>query len=89
MRVYAEKYADKVEFVGICCADTETQWKKCVEQRKMIWTQLFNGEADNVPTIYGMDVYPTKIIIDPEGKIKAGFEGESQEFYDWLDQNFG
>ena len=89
MKVYAKKYADKVEFVGICCADTETQWKKCVEQRKMIWTQLFNGEADNVPTIYGVDGYPTKIIIDPEGKIKAVFEGESQEFYDWLDQNFG
>ena len=33
---------------------------------------------------YAVEGYPTKIVIDPEGRIAARFVGESEEFYDKL-----
>ena len=88
MKTYYEKYAQQVEFVGICCADQKDRWLKCLKQRQMNWTNLFQEETEKVAYHYGVDGYPTKIILDKEGTIIAVFEGESQEFYDQLDELF-
>ena len=39
-------------------------------------------------TIFGITGYPTKIIIDPEGKIVRSIIGESPAFYTYLDELF-
>ena len=38
--------------------------------------------------IFGITGYPTKIIIDPEGKIARSIIGESPAFYTYLDKLF-
>ena len=38
--------------------------------------------------IFGITGYPTKIIIDPEGKIARSIIGESPAFYTYLDELF-
>lgn len=89
MKVCYEKYADKFEIVGIDCRDTKEEWKDAVEQYALPWLHVYNSKEDDIPGIYGVQGYPTKIIIDPEGIINKIILGESDEFYEYLDWLFG
>ncbi len=89
MRKYYNKYCGKVEFIGIDCDDKEDAWRKTVEKERMIWTQLRNEKGDNdVAVKLGVSTYPTKIIIDRDGRIVKVFKGEVPEFYQTLDSLF-
>ncbi len=80
------KYKKQLEVVGIACGDTEEVWKKCVAQNNLPWTNLLNGEGENnVPDNYAIKGYPTKIILDKEGRILRTVIGESPEFYTFID----
>ena len=89
MRTYYEKYKSDVEFVSISCRDTDEAWRKCIEKYDMRWTQLFNGNDTEVQKAYRILGYPSKIIIDKEGKIAAKFLDEEDTFYQKLDELFG
>ncbi len=86
MRDYYNKYNSKIEFVGIACKDKKSVWGNFIKQEGLQWTQLLNDPKTNDFTKqYNIDVFPTKIIIDKEGKILETFEGESNDFYEKLD----
>ncbi len=86
MRDYYNKYNSKIEFVGIACKDKKSVWEKFIKQEGLQWTQLLNDPKTNDFTSqYNIDVFPTKIIIDKEGKIVDIFEGETNDFYEKLD----
>ena len=79
-----EKYKDDVVFVGVGCErnkDLEKAWKiweKAIQDDGMTWTQVFNNEPGNkcdLSEIYNLYMFPTKILIDPEGKIVARLIG--------------
>ena len=89
MRTYYEKYKSDIEFVSISCRDTDEAWRKCIEKYDMRWTQLFNGNDTEVQKAYRILGYPSKIIIDKEGKIAAKFLDEEDTFYQKLDELFG
>ena len=84
-KMYA-KYNQRLEVVGIACGDTEEVWKKCVADKALPWTNVLNatGEAD-VSAMYAVKGYPTKIILDTEGRILKTILGESPEFYSYVD----
>ena len=87
--VYA-KYGDRMEIVGIACKDQEELWRAAVEKYELPWQQLFNAQ-DLRPTespmhCYGVEGFPTKIILSPEGVIHRIFVGESEDFYRALEQ---
>lgn len=88
MKEYYAKYSRKVEFVGINCRDSEETWKKTVEEEGLKWTNLYNGNDDEILTRYAVEGFPTKVLIDKEGKIVEVFVGESQDLYDKLDELF-
>lgn len=85
MKKYYEKYKGRIEFVGIDCNDTEEAWKKAVEEHKLPWINVRNDGNPDVSMMYGVSGYPTKFIIDPEGKIDKKIVGEDPEFYKYLD----
>ena len=89
MRTYYEKYKSKVEFVSISCRDTDEAWRKCIEKYDMQWTQLFNGTNTEAQKAYRILGYPSKIIIDKNGKIVDKFLDEENTFYQKLDELFG
>ena len=84
-KMYA-KYSQRLEVVGIACGDTEEVWKKCVADKALPWTNVLNatGEAD-VSAMYAVKGYPTKIVLDTEGRILKTILGESPEFYSYVD----
>jgi thiol-disulfide isomerase/thioredoxin len=86
-----KKYKSKgIEFIGIADDDkTVDAWKQAVAKDKIgLWKHILNGKtplADGgydsrnaLSTHYGVHYFPTKILIDPSGKI-IGRYGEEQE----------
>ena len=88
MKKYYDKYSDKIEFVGINCRDSEEVWKKTVEEEGLEWTNLYNGTGNEILNAYAVEGFPTKVLIDKEGKIVQVFVGESEELYNKLDELF-
>ena len=88
MKEYYKKYSGKFEIIGVDCRDTKEKWRAAVEKNELPWLHVYNEAADGTPEKYGVEGYPTKIIIDPEGKINKIVVGEDEAFYQYLDQLF-
>lgn len=74
----------RVEFVGIDCGDTEDKWLSAVKAHELPWINV-RAEGDDIPMQYGVEAFPTKIILTPDGKVAARFTGEDPAFYTVLD----
>jgi peroxiredoxin len=78
------KYADKVHFISVSVDSDRQKWESFIKSRKMTWEQqIINNKT--VSKILGVDIFPTKFIIDPDGIITHIFRGEGPEFYQTLD----
>ena len=88
MKRYYAKYKDRMEILGIDCRDKEEAWKAAVERHALPWLHVRNEGNPDVSLLYAVEGYPTKIVVDPEGKIAKIVVGESPEFYQYLDQLF-
>ena len=88
MKKYYAKYKDRMEILGIDCRDTEEKWKAAVKEHELPWLHVRNEENPDVSTLYAIQGYPTKIVIDPEGKIAKIVVGEDPAFYEYLDELF-
>ena len=90
MKEAYRKYKDKMEILGIDCQDTEEKWKAAVEEHQLPWLQVRCPE-DYLQTLgqqYRIQGFPTKVIIDPEGRLVKVVVGENPAFYTFLDQLF-
>ena len=88
MKEYYKKYAGKFEILGIDCRDTEEKWKAAVKEHDLPWLHVYNPEGSTVCDDYGIQGYPTKIVIGPDGKIVKTIVGEDPAFYELLDSLF-
>ena len=90
MKEAYRQYKDKMEILGIDCQDTEEKWKAAVEEHQLPWLQVRCPE-DYLQTLgqqYRIQGFPTKVIIDPEGRLVKVVVGEDPAFYTFLDQLF-
>ena len=87
MKEYYSKYKDQITFISIYCRDTKQNWLKAINKYDLNWVNLFT-EDETIADKYGVEGYPTKIIIDKEGKIALKTIGEGDEFYDKMDELF-
>lgn len=82
-----EQYKGKLEVIGVDCGDTEEKWRAAVEKYQLPWVNLYNAKKENsVDVVYGIQGFPTKIIINPEGRIYKIVTGEDPKFYDYLSE---
>ena len=88
MKQYYDKYKGKLEILGVDCNDTEDKWKGAVEQYKIPWLHVYNPRTSDILSTYAIEGFPTKIVIDPEGKIAKTIVGEDPKFYEYLDSLF-
>lgn len=77
---------DRLEIIGVACGDKREQWQKAVKAMSLEWVNVIDPMdapvEESVAARYAVEGYPTKVIVDPEGKIHKIFKGESVEFYD-------
>jgi len=84
------KYSLSLEVIGIDCGDTDQQWREAVKRLQLPWVHLYNKQQPgSVEKVYGVQGFPTKVIIDPEGNIYKFVTGEDPEFYDYLAKAIG
>lgn len=79
------KYAGKLEILGIDCGDSEEQWRNGVKRFDLPWVHLYKPENETkILQDYGVQGYPTKVIVNPEGKIANITVGEDPDFFNIL-----
>ena len=90
MKEYYAKYSDKLEILGVDCNDTVEKWKAAVAKHELPWVHVYwdkdDEKSDNPLALYGVSNFPTKVIVDPEGKIDKIIVGEDPAFYEHLDE---
>ncbi len=90
MKEYYKKFSNKVEFVGVSCRDKETEWRNAIKKNDLSWLHILNANgANDLAVMYNVEAYPTKLLIDKDGKLIQIFIGESNLFYQKLDSLFG
>ena len=90
MKEYYAKYSNKLEILGVDCNDTVEKWKAAVAEYELPWKHVYwdknDKNSDNPLELYVVRGFPTKVIIDPEGKIAKIIVGEDPVFYEFLDE---
>lgn len=82
-KLYAD-YSDRLEVVGIACGDQTETWSMLVKELELPWRNLLApspGAHDGTVAGFPVPAYPTKVIIDPEGRLCDFTIGETDDFY--------
>ncbi|MBD5346520.1 MAG: TlpA family protein disulfide reductase [Bacteroides sp.] len=77
-----------VVFVSVACNDSKEAWLGALQKYELPWVNVWSNpdtpSAQAVQNIYAVQGYPTKLVIDPQGKIALIVVGEDPTFYDQL-----
>ena len=84
------KYKDNLEILGVDCQDPERKWRTAVEQYELPWLQVRcpDNKLQELAEMYGIEGFPTKAVVSPEGKLLKVVVGEDPAFYTYLDELF-
>lgn len=88
MKEYYEKYAGKFEIVSVDVGDKKQKWLDHLANADMPWKNVHQNISNMVSTKYGVRAFPSKFILDAEGKILMISSGEDKKFYQFLDDLF-
>lgn len=79
------RYAGKLQVIGVDCGDTPEKWREAIEKYELPWVNVYNPQSeDSIDRLYQVQGFPTKVIINPEGKIVDITTGEDPAFYERL-----
>ena len=79
-----------MEILGVDCRDSEEKWKAAVEEHQLPWLQVRcpDEQLQAIAEQYSIEGFPTKVVIDPQGRIAKVVVGEDPAFYTYLDELF-
>ena len=87
VKAYQETYKDKLTVLGINQGDTKDKIDKFITPNGYDWMHLMDGKGDaNFVFKFNVAGFPTKFIVDPEGKILHRFIGNGEEAFNVLDE---
>lgn len=99
MKELYAKYKEKgFEILGIAeeqrstLVENQKVWKEAIQKDGINWIQILNNEdADKFDAVkaYGVTAFPTKILLDKEGKIIARYVGDEEAVERKLKEIFG
>lgn len=80
------KYKPQLEVVGVACNDKRDAWEAALKKYELPWVNVYNPEEGGGKVLeeYGVEGFPTKVIVSPEGKIRNITSGENPAFFDVL-----
>lgn len=73
-----------LEVIGIDCRESEEAWRNGVAKYELPWVNVYNPNGSTLFSDYLVQAFPTKVIINPEGKIVDITVGENPKFFDKL-----
>lgn len=71
MKGYYQKYKDRLEIVAVNVDDNPKMWDMGTQMMDFPWANWSDrkGMSAGVNALYGIRMYPTYVLIDPEGKV--------------------
>ncbi len=75
------RFKDQLAIMGICCNSDQEAWRNALKKYSINWVNLFSGSQEIVER-YGVKAFPTKVLIDKEGKVIAKSIGIADNFYE-------
>lgn len=80
------KYGDRLVIIGVDCNEPEEAWKAGVRKYELPWVNVYYGQPADpaLLTQYGISGFPTKGIVNPEGKLVDLTVGHDPTFFDRL-----
>ncbi|MCM1369338.1 MAG: TlpA family protein disulfide reductase [Candidatus Amulumruptor caecigallinarius] len=77
------KYKPQLEIVGVACSDPRDAWENALKKYELPWVNLYNSEQGGGKVIeeYAVEGFPTKVIVNPQGKIVNITSGDNPEFF--------
>jgi peroxiredoxin len=79
-----KKYKDAgvaFEILAIASEDKRAEWKKAIQEDGLAWVNVLDDEKDRakkMTTLLGIQALPTKVFLDPQGKIIAIITGDEK-----------
>ncbi len=87
LKAFYNKNRNKIEIAGIAARDTKKNWIKAIQKNQMNWIQILNNKTtDDLVKKYGIEGFPTKVLINPQGKIVAIFLGNRDVFFQKIEK---
>ncbi|WP_321282490.1 TlpA disulfide reductase family protein [Marinifilum fragile] len=87
---FRNAHKDKVEVIAVNCGDSDERWRKSKFTTDYNWIHVKSDKGDNnLANKFNVQGYPTKIIVDPNGKIIKRHVGETPGFYEELMELMG
>lgn len=84
-----EKYNNELVIIGIDCNESESDWKAGVAKYELPWVNVYCPQDNVLTAEFGIQGFPTKAIVDPEGKIRNITTGHNPEFFTVLSNLIG
>jgi len=89
VKEFQEKHKEKLVVLGINSGDTKEKMQKFLDENGYTWQQLMSDRkntSDNFVNRFNVKGFPTKFIIDPEGKIVKRYLGSGEEAFELLEE---
>ena len=88
LKAFYEQHHNKLEIIGIACHDTKEKWNAAVKRHELPWLHVLNGEGTNdVAELYGIQAYPTYVLIAPDGKVVQWMADDPDTFDLYFDNH--
>ena len=88
LKTFYEQHYNKLEIIGIACHDTKEKWNAAVKRHELPWLNVLNGEGTNdVAELYGVQTYPTYVLIAPDGKVVQWMADDPDTFDLYFDNH--
>lgn len=82
-------YKGELEIIGVDCGDSVEAWKNGLVKYELPWVNVYNPETSTLLEQYAVQGFPTKAIINPEGKIANMTVGHDPAFFEKLKELMG
>lgn len=89
VKEFLEEHNDKLEILGVNSGDKKDRISAFVAKNNYDWQQIMDvrdSDTDNFVLKYNVNAFPTKFIIDPEGKIVKKYVGSGEEAFELLEE---
>lgn len=87
LKKYHESYKGKLSILGINQGDNKQRIDQFINENQYTWTHLTNGRGiSDFVLNFNVSSFPTKIIVDPNGKILHRFVGSGEIAFNILDE---
>jgi thiol-disulfide isomerase/thioredoxin len=84
LKLHKKFVDDGVVFIGVAVRDQEPEWAAYIEKTRMEWPQFLDTNR-KIVTPFSVNAFPTYIIIDGEGIVRARKSGYGTDTDSWLE----